>query len=122
MKRRGGTLAAVIVVLAVAGCTTLMPSAPVVSVPAFEFPVDCGPIDAAKCHSAVEMAATAKLNPPPIAAASIRLPRADDDCTTAFHECGPGSVIVLIQSGDTIQDVPLIPALGGGWVRLDQVR
>lgn len=117
-------LAAVVAALALSACATppdpsVTPSQPV----AFDFPVDCGPIvDAALCHKAVEVAATAKLNPPPIVEARIRRPRGDDDCTTAFHECGPEAVIVVIQSGDTLQEVPLIPLRGGGWVRLDLVR
>ena len=87
------------------------------------FPVDCGPIqDAALCQKAVEVASTAKLNPPPIVAASIRLPVPDDACAKAmYHECGPGSVIVVIQSGDTLQDVALVRE-NDGWDRLDLRR
>lgn len=84
--------------------------------------VDCGPVlDLALCRSAVEVAITAQLNPPPIASAQVRRPRDGDDCLTWFHACGPQSVIVTLQSGDTIQDVPLV-STGSGWVRLDLVR
>lgn len=62
-----------------------------------------------------------KQNPPPIVDISIRSPRAGDDCLTAFHECGPGSIIVVIQSGDTLQDVPMIRT-SAGWVPLELVR
>ena len=114
----------VLAVFGLSACATsptpiIVPTSPI----GFEFPVDCGPIqDATLCRNAVEVAATAKLNPPPIAKVSIRRPRADDDCTKAFHECGPEAIIVVIQSGDTLQDVPLIRLSGGGWVRLDLVR
>jgi hypothetical protein len=84
--------------------------------------IDCGPVaDANLCRNAVAVAATAKLNPPPIVKATLRRPRPDDACTTAFHACGPESVIVTIQSGDTLQEVPLVPT-ATGWVRLDLVR
>jgi hypothetical protein len=110
-------------VFTMSGCgNTPMPS--VISSPSavFEFPVDCGPIsDEASCARAVEVAATAKLNPPPIVDATIRRPRAGDDCLTAFRPCGSDAVIVVIQSGDTLQDVALIPS-AGGWVRLDVLR
>lgn len=112
-----------VAVFAMTGCGS-SPTASVVSSPpaAFDFPVDCGPInDAARCAKAVEVAAAAKINPPPIADATIRRPRAGDDCLTALHPCGPDAVIVVIQSGDTLQDVALIPS-GGGWVRFDLVR
>ena len=82
-----------------------------------DFPVDCGPIqDVALCQKAVEVAATAKLNPPPIADVSIRRPRPDDECAKrVLHPCGPSAVIVVIQSGDTLQDVPLVRT-ADGWV------
>lgn len=84
--------------------------------------INCGPIaEPERCQLAVEVALTAQLNPPPIAAASLRRPRADDDCVTQFHPCDAGSIIVTLQSGDTLQEVPLIPT-GAGWVRLDLVR
>ncbi len=123
MRRLGGHFKTLVAVLAISGCATtpnpsIIPDAP----QPFDFTVDCGPIqDAALCHLAVEVAASAKLNPPPIAAATIRRPRADDDCRTAFHPCGPESVIVTIQSGDTLQEVPLIPTTDG-WIRLDLIR
>jgi hypothetical protein len=84
--------------------------------------IECGPIaDPALCRIAIEVAVTAKLNPPPMVAAHIRRPDPDDPCTKWFHECGPEAVIVVIQSGDTLQDVPLVRTTGG-WVRLDLVR
>ncbi len=87
-----------------------------------EVAIDCGPVaDAALCRDAVAVAATAQLNPPPIVKATLRRPRSDDACATAFHACGPASVIVTIQSGDTLQEVPLVRT-DTGWVRLDLVR
>lgn len=84
--------------------------------------IDCGPIvDRALCLDAVEVAATAKINPSPVARATIRRPEPGDACTTAFHRCDQASVVVELQSGDTIQAVPLIRSTGG-WVRLDEVR
>lgn len=124
MKRSiARTIAAGIMVLAMLGCGN-SPSASDLASPSvtFDFPVDCGPIEnPASCTAAVEVAATAKLNPPPIVRATVRRPGAGDDCVTALHPCGPDAVIVVIQSGDTLQDVALIPS-GGGWVRLDLVR
>ncbi len=91
--------------------------------PAFAFSVECGPIqDASLCRKAIEVASTAKLNPPPISEARIRRPREGDECLTAvFHDCGPDAVIVVIQSGDTLQDVALVRD-GDGWARLDARR
>ena len=87
-----------------------------------EVAIDCGPVaDTALCRDAVAVAATAQLNPPPIVKATLRRPRSDDACATAFHACGPASVIVTIQSGDTLQEVPLVRT-DTGWVRLDLVR
>jgi len=84
--------------------------------------VDCGPVvDPTLCQLAVAVAATAKVNPPPIVEAHIRRPDPDDECTEWFHPCGPEAVMVVIQSGDTLQDVPLLPT-ADGWVRLDLVR
>jgi len=104
---------AAVAILALAGCS------PSLSV---DFRVDCGPIpDAVLCREAVDVAATAKLNPPPIVRASIRRPRADDPCATALHPCGPEAVIVTMQSGDTLQDVALVPS-GDGWMRHDLIR
>jgi hypothetical protein len=89
----------------------------------FDSPVDCGPITNLEiCHVAVEVAATAKTNPLPIGKVSIRSPTSADACATGFHACGPSDVIVTIESGDTLQDIPLVPTAGGGWVRLDLVR
>lgn len=58
------------------------------------------------------------LTPSPTIAPSAR---AGDACITAFHPCGPDAVIVVIQRGDTLQDVALVPTTEG-WVRLDLVR
>lgn len=126
--RFGKWLAAGLAAVCLVGCATSPSPSPNVSGEpsrplAFEFPVDCGPLgDGALCEQAVQVALTAKLNPPATAGVTIRRPRADDACATAFRECGPNGVIVTIQSGDTLQEVPLIPLLGGGWVRLDLVR
>lgn len=116
-------LIAGIAVIVLSACAA-SPDTSFVPTPAlgFNFPIQCGPIqNLILCRKAVEVASTAKLNPPPIAAVTIRRPRADDACATAFRECGPAAVIVTIQSGDTQQEVPLLPT-NGGWVRLDQVR
>jgi hypothetical protein len=84
--------------------------------------VDCGPIvDHALCLQAVEVATTAKINPPPVVEATLRRPRPDDDCVHWFHRCGPEGLVVEIQSGNTIQAIPLIRS-DGGWFRLDLVR
>lgn len=116
-------IVAVIAVIGLAGCaTTPFPSVAPTAPLALDFPIECGPIqDVALCQEAIDVASTAKLNPPPIAAASIRRPRADDDCITAFHPCGPDAVIVVIQSGDTLQEIALV-RLVDGWIRLDLVR
>lgn len=84
--------------------------------------IECGPVaDRELCEKAVAAALAAQLNPPPAVAVQIRLPRADDDCRTWFHPCDGGTIIAVIQSGDTLQEVPLIPTMGG-WARLDTVR
>ena len=83
--------------------------------------INCGPIaDRRLCEKAVAVAATAKINPPPMVAATLRRPDPSDECTTWFHACGP-EALVAIQSGDTIQNVPLLRT-ADGWVRLDLVR
>jgi hypothetical protein len=114
---------AAIAVLLLSGCTvTPDPTVAPGAGRAFDFPIECGPIhELALCHQAVEVASTAKLNPPPIAAATVRRPRADDACITAFHPCGLGAVIVVIQSGDTLQEIALVPG-ADGWIRLDLIR
>lgn len=119
MGIRAGIIVGLLAVLVLAGCSvvpTAIPSiAPTVS-------ISCGPVvDEALCHKAVEVAATAKINPPPITAAWIRRPRADDGCTLALQPCGSEAVIVVIQSGDTLQDIPLVPS-ADGWIRLDLIR
>src|SRR5205809_967814 len=107
--------------LALVACTVPPSPTPLAS-PASDVEIECGPIpEPALCRLAVEVAATAKLNPPPIVAARIRRPAPDDPCANWFHACGPETVIVVIQSGDTLQDVPLIRTTNG-WVRLDLVR
>ena len=110
-------VATAIAMLVLSGCAaTPTPTAAVAPSLTVDFPVDCGPIqDAALCQKAIDVAATAKLNPPPIVNASIRRPRPDDECTTAFHPCGPEAVVVVIQSGDTLQSVPLVRT-SDGWV------
>jgi hypothetical protein len=86
-------------------------------------PIDCGPIaDLASCQAAVAVAATEQINAPPIARATLRRPRANDPCAgNPIHPCGPSDIIVTIQSGDTLQDVALVPA-GNGWVLFDSIR
>ena len=118
MKRLVRLVMAATAACAVFACTpTPDPSGPP---PAFGFSVECGPIqDVSLCRKAIEVASTAKLNPPPITAASIRRPRDGDECVTArFHVCGPEAVIVVIQSGDTLQDVALVRT-ADSWARLD---
>jgi hypothetical protein len=84
--------------------------------------IECGPVaDRALCEKAIVVALSAQLNPPPAASVEIRLPGRGDDCRTWFHPCDDGAVIAVIQSGDTLQDVPLIRT-ADGWVRLDLVR
>ena len=121
---------AVLLLVGLAGCSTTpspeTSAAPPVETVAPQFlagmAVDCGPVvDTALCEKAVEVALAAQLNPPPAAAVRIRLPGQGDDCRTWFHPCDAGSVIAVIQSGDTLQDVPLIRT-ADSWVRLDQVR
>jgi hypothetical protein len=117
--RRSVLGAALVGLLNLAGCGLTEPAKASLGP---DLVIDCGPVpDAALCRDAVAVAATAKLNPPPIVKATLRRPRADDACTTAFHACGPASVIVTIQSGDTLQEIPLVPT-AGGWIRLDHVR
>lgn len=87
-----------------------------------DFPIECGPIrDVALCQAAIAVALTAKLNPPPVVAATVRRPRADDDCVSAFHPCGPDAIVVTIQSGDTLQEIALVPS-ADGWLRFDLIR
>jgi hypothetical protein len=123
MSRVREGLAALCVAFGLFGCAPNPTPADASSPPlAADFPVECGPIqDAALCQKAVAVAATAKTNPPRIVAASIRRPREDDDCVDAFHACGPESIVVVIQSGDTLQEIPLVRT-SDGWVRLDLVR
>ena len=117
--RRGALGAALVGVLNLTGCG---PTEPARASLGTDLAIECGPIaDAALCRDAVAVAATAQLNPPPIVRATLRRPRPDDACTTAFHACGPTSVIVTIQSGDTLQEIPLVPT-ATGWVRLELVR
>jgi hypothetical protein len=111
--------AALVVLLALGGCTA--EPKPVVTLEP-GVPVDCGPlVDPADCVRAATVAATAKLNPPPVSAVRIRRPVAGDDCLTQFHPCDADDVIVSIQSGDTLQDV-LLARTTNGWLRLDLIR
>jgi hypothetical protein len=120
MSVRAMLLAALVAGIVLSGCSTLMPptSAPISSLPP-EVPIVCGPItDLALCHRAAELAAMAKLNPPPVASVRIRQPDPEDDaCAEWANPCGAGTVIVDIQSGDTIQAIPLV-LTGSGWVVL----
>jgi hypothetical protein len=109
--------AAVLAVMSSSGCaTTPTPTVAVAPSLATDFPIDCGPVsEPSLCQKAIEVAATAKLNPPPIVEASVRRPVPEDSCTRAFHPCDREAVIVTIQSGDTLQDVPLVRT-ADGWV------
>jgi hypothetical protein len=90
--------------------------------PAPGISIDCGPfVDHDLCLQAVDVATRAKINPPPVAGATLRRPRPDDECITWFHPCGPEALIVDLRSGDTILAVPLVRSTGG-WARLDSVR
>jgi hypothetical protein len=110
-----GSLATLAVVLAVTGCAAGSESIPSL---APDVAVECGPIaDRASCVRAAELAATAKLNPPPLVAVSVRRPDPGDPCVEWPQACGADAVIVQLQSGDTIQAVPLVPS-AGGWALL----
>ena len=112
-------LALLVAAFAIGGCS--VDPAPIASL-APDVSIECGPIaDRALCQKAVDVAATAKINPPPIAAVRIRRPNPGDECTEWFHPCGAAAVIVDIQSGDTIQGVPLVRT-ADGWVLLTLVR
>jgi hypothetical protein len=95
-----------------------------VRLPAAELPpevtVKCGPIaDRALCLAAAELAATVRLNPPPVVDVRIRLPiPGRDSCTGWANPCGEQSVIVIIQSGDTLQDI-VLALTGSEWVVLE---
>jgi len=81
--------------------------------------IECGPIvDPGLCRRAAEAAATAKINPPPIAAVRIRLPDETDECASWPRPCTDDAVIVNIQSGDTIQAVPVVRS-ADGWTLLE---
>jgi len=80
--------------------------------------LECGPIaDPGLCRRAAEVAASAKINPPPIAAVRIRLPDASDECASWPRPCGEDAVIVTIQSGDTLQEIPVARS-ADGWALL----
>jgi hypothetical protein len=120
MGIRAMVLAAFVAVLALAGCSLFRPpTAPISSLPP-EVPIECGPItDRALCLKAAELAATAKSNPPPVAGVRIRLPDPEDDsCARWVNPCGDGAIIVDIQSGDTIEGIPLA-LTGSGWFLLE---
>lgn len=109
-------------VVVVGGCSFLgSPSAALPTIPA-DAQIDCGALlDQALCRVAVQVAITAQLNPPPIAKATVRRPAVNDDCFAVPHPCSATSVIVTLQSGDTIQEVALIPTTDG-WALLDPPR
>jgi hypothetical protein len=114
-------LIAPLMAIALAACSVAPSDVPVAPLDP-DVAVDCGPVaDPTLCRLAVAVAATAKVNPPPIVAAQIRRPVPDDSCTEWLHACGPDAVIVVIQSGDTLQEIPLVRS-ADGWVRLDLVR
>ena len=118
--RAAGVILPTIGAIILAGCG-LTRSSPLPTIPSGAT-IDCGAlVDEALCRTAVQVAITAQLNPPPIARASIRRPAVDDDCLTLPHPCDASSVIVTLQSGDTLQEVALMRS-GAGWVRLDLVR
>ena len=107
--------------LLISGCTTPTPSPALPTIPAGAT-VDCGPlVDEVLCQTAVQVAITAQRNPPPITKATVRRPAVGDDCVTALRRCDATSVIVVLQSGDTLQRVALITTTDG-WLRLDLVR
>ena len=82
--------------------------------------VECGLItDRSVCLKAAELAATVRINPPPLVDVRVRRPMGDDACAEWPVACGGNAVIVQLQSGDTIQEVPLIPS-AGGWALLPE--
>ena len=97
-------------------CGTPNSTVPPTSNLGFEFPIDCGPItESVLCKEAVRLAASVKSNPPQIAAATLRRPVATDSCSAGLQpRCEPDDVIVVIQSGDTLQEVALIRT-SNGW-------
>ena len=104
--------------LVAVGCSTAPTNAPVPP----GLTVDCGPVqNPGLCRSAVATVLSAKLNPPAASVVTLRLSTPGDDCRTWFHACETGMVIGVIQSGDTLQDVPIIRT-ADGWTRLDLVR
>ena len=105
------TVLAIATAICVLGCSSRA------SVPA-DVPIDCGPVlDQALCRTAAEVAAVAKINPPPIARVRLRASDPSDDCADWPQPCGPDAVIVEIQSGDTIQEVPVVRSVDG-WAQL----
>jgi hypothetical protein len=84
--------------------------------------IECGALlDEGLCRMAVQVAITVQRNPPPIVDARVRRPAVGDDCLTQPHPCDASSIIVTLQSGDTLQDVPLART-ATGWVPLELVR
>ena len=119
MTRRSALLLSIVAAIAIAGCST----APVVEPVPPGVTVECGPVrEASLCQQAVAVALAAKINPPPAVAVRIRLPAADDECQEWLPPCGDGTVVAEIQSGDTIQTVPLFRLDSGGWTRLELMR
>lgn len=110
-----------VVAMAIAACALPLPAAPRHALdPAV--PIECGPVtERDLCVIAAEVAAAARANSPPVADVTMRLPRPDDDCVGWQPPCGVGTLIVVIQSGDTLQEIPLVRA-GDGWAPLNPPR
>jgi hypothetical protein len=112
-------LAGAIALFAVVACTP--DSAVIPSLPP-DVHVECGPIgDRALCVKAAELAATVKVNAPPIVDVRVRSAGPSDPCVEWLPPCGPDAVIVQIQSGDTVQSIPLVPS-AGTWALLGNSR
>jgi 4'-phosphopantetheinyl transferase EntD len=112
-----------IAALVLAGCGGPSPSFRTRDPTAINVPIDCGPIqDTASCQTAVAVAATENLNGQPVARATLRRPQAGDPCmANPKHPCGPSDVIVSIQSGDTLQDIAVVPT-SSSWALFDAIR
>jgi hypothetical protein len=113
MRKLTSAIATASAVIVISACSQLSP------IPA-DATIECGPVvDPGLCRRAAEVAAQAKINPPPIAAVRLRLPDAGDECTIWARPCGDDAVIVSIQSGDTIQAVPVVRS-ADGWTLLKE--
>ena len=104
-----------------AGCSTTPTITPIE--PDAATVVDCGPVnDPDLCRLAVGTALTMQLNAPPASEVHLRFARPDDDCwSLGFHPCDGRTVVATIQSGDTIQEVPLVRR-DDGWIPFDLIR